>query len=798
MDSIWPPETRNFIEIGSSKYQNQMLFQFNEPKFLSPSNVFYPGPFGGTLLHFYKSTSSREMVDVFSNSGNKMATVFNIKISGSISAFWFNNGTIGLLSYNGEIINLSLSGEILDVYRPPEEVESISCFYPFCGGIAFYTQPNDAFYIFDSSYNGFNNILEDRSINQDNSRAISVGYNNGIGYVVYENRNFYCMGNGVDARLISVLKFKPWFIYVSPNGDLAAATDGKSLFTGSAYTHIALPMISLNSAITSLAFVDDKTIAFVTNNELYFYQNGETKKVASQKIYFLIQDKYAIRVYQSNDDGENEMHIIAPLNTAILSLFNDSTSEKLEKLFKANIYFDQENVESYKILEELKPSLESIIKDLLAAVPHILDLSVCKRILSLASFGKYQIGTFDHNYFANVIQDIRVLNTLHSFEYSFTTLALDLQNMDKSMFLSIIVNCKYFELAYSFAKIYNLDKSIIAENWALTLIIENSGREIDLILKRVSSFPNVNFLRIAKIAKRYLSDLESIKKIIYYIRDPCVRMDFLLNNMKMDKEAIEDAIQSRDGNALITYLYTKKMLNQQNYGSLLSNYHQLADLYAIIKQQQENPPRAYTQIFQIPGYPALRSFSLELIYGNGKAFGMNNDQLNNALKLIERNNNPNNIWQQAVQNQMQLLINIQKLEDINVIRDKPTRSPRYWMNQAVVKNLETPFNKIAKIYKINDKAQAWIKIKAYEENHIWAALEQMSRRSQPLPWETFAEECFSFGRTKEALTFIDKVSNNENKLNILMKYECYEKAAQIAKKTKNEQLYNEIISNMNK
>ena len=87
---------------------------------------------------------------------------------------------------------------------------------------------------------------------------------------------------------------------------------------------------------------------------------------------------------------------------------------------------------------------------------------------------------------------------------------------------------------------------------------------------------------------------------------------------------------------------------------------------------------------------------------------------------------------------------------------------------------------------------------SFEDNDIWEGLEMMSKRSQPLPWETFADECFSHGHSKEGLTFIDKISNNETKVNILCQYGCYDRAARIAKeKLKNDALYNEILYKAN-
>ncbi|KAH0789332.1 putative vacuolar protein sorting-associated protein 16 [Histomonas meleagridis] len=791
MDLIWPPETRGWIEIGTNKYQKYSLYDFNEPEFENPSNVFLPGQNGGMLLLFKASNYGK--VAVFSNSGSPLISTTNIQIHSPLAAFWCLNGYVGFLGYNGEVSIITLSGELYKVIEPPAPNITVLLQFSFLGGVAFYAD-NESFYVFDSAYYGFTPLSMGKLTTNDTNVSL-IGYNNGNGYIVYGTEMYHVTESS--SKLLGNLPFTPYFMYVSSNGQLVSVTDGKSLCTLSLDPSINFKVISTTEAITSVAFVDDSTVSFVSGGKLYFFQNGrDPQRISDQRVFFLVQDKNSIRVFQQTNPTRNELVVITQIHQSISTLFQKSISENLEKLYNAKLYFDNENIESYKLLEEIKSSLSTLIESILAAAPHILDVNVCERLFVLSSFAKYQVPSFDHNRFASTLQDIRVLNTLHLFKYGFTTLSTDFYNMDKNEFLSNLVQIQYYELANSFAKIYNLDQSIIAENWAQVMLKENRDREIDLILKKVSAYPNVDFLHLAKISKKYSLSDESIKKIVNRVRDPVDRMNFLLYELRSDKEAISDAIQSRDGNALIIYMYTKKMTMSYNlFGNLLGSYSQLADLYSVIKQQQERPKPMYEQILQIPDYPIMKGFFLELLYGSGRAFGSNSKKILNAIRMIDKNN----VWNSILQTQMELLQLLQKLnlgdesKDINV----PTHSARHWMSIAVAQNNESAFNKISKLYKANDRTQAWTKIKAFEQYQIWAGLEQMARRSQPLPWETFADECFSYGRQKEAMTFVDKMQNNENKVNLLIQNKCFDKAAAVAKSMKNEQLYNEVMYRAN-
>lgn len=100
------------------------------------------------------------------------------------------------------------------------------------------------------------------------------------------------------------------------------------------------------------------------------------------------------------------------------------------------------------------------------------------------------------------------------------------------------------------------------------------------------------------------------------------------------------------------------------------------------------------------------------------------------------------------------------------------------------------------MYEISKATQCWIKLTVYAKDRKWSELQNWAKRSQSLEWETFAEVCAENGNMELAATFIEKISNNERKIDAFISFRMYDKALAIAKSTKNTQKVNMIMELM--
>ena len=100
------------------------------------------------------------------------------------------------------------------------------------------------------------------------------------------------------------------------------------------------------------------------------------------------------------------------------------------------------------------------------------------------------------------------------------------------------------------------------------------------------------------------------------------------------------------------------------------------------------------------------------------------------------------------------------------------------------------------MYDVNKNTQCWIKLTVYAKDRKWTELQNYAKKSQALEWETFAEVCAEYGNMELAAAFIDKISNNERKIDTFLSFKMYDKALAVAKSSKNTQRVNMIMQMM--
>lgn len=200
-------------------------------------------------------------------------------------------------------------------------------------------------------------------------------------------------------------------------------------------------------------------------------------------------------------------------------------------------------------------------------------------------------------------------------------------------------------------------------------------------------------------------------------------------------------------------------------------------------------------IVQIDGYPPPRAAVIEMIHGNEVSFGRDTNKLaevGRKLSLAEKNSP----FALAIENQRvvigQMAAIMQKEGSGTGASPLPTKSPRYMLATGLLEGRDQLVSKIQKQYKISDKAFAWIQLRAFSQNKQWSKVADLARRSQPLPWDVYADVCATNGRKEEAVMFIKKISSAEQRLNLFQQYEYLKEAAQAAADAKNRQLPAEL------
>lgn len=856
LEEIWPRAKRS-ITIGSHQYQTINLGSYESSEMDGIDNKYLPGPYGGYLLKFH--CGSANVFHIIRNDGRShshsaySSAIADLPRSGKYAtdarnAFWCNNGYVGILDYKGGVTIVTMTGEKVAYYPLDIEIERVACDYPFPDGIAFYTEDNANnynFYVFTYSSKVSERICPSGKLVQP---ALAVAYHDGKGFAAFIDKTLGLINsqpeNDEYVTYINKFEFLPHSLQLSPHGSLIACYDDNRLFVRSAKSTDFFPPFTLKDRIGDIAFLDESTISFIAKMEgdmtkVYTFQL-EQKSTAQPvelftncKISHLIQDYESVRFYKSyysDSDKMNyyELHIITPLSEKIETLLKKPYVDRIELLIQAKHDFDKEDIECYKILEELRgknqakkkysnddhDELIDLITVIIDAAPHILDISNSQSLLSLAAFGKYFATNFPHEIFADCIKKMRILYNLRKCE-SFVTVDSDFDNIEMTDFLSYIVQLEKYELAEQISRIFNLNRSIIAENWAISMFSKfryqsdsDSIQCLNIIVDNVlSRFEGIDLLRVARMGIFYGVDVNIIRKIIGLIGDPQVRMNFILNNKSIfqnsDEAALSDLISSKDGNAIISYICIQRMTNNAGVKSLLKSPI-LQELYSIFKSQEYLPgkPLGYTYVMEVDNYPAIKKFQSELVFGYRKydvGFGLEVEHLNAARNLIGPG-----IWGTNTQYQIKLIEQMSQMgwapqrrpNGDDMWKPKPTGSARKAMELAVSNGNEAVFKYIANMYEVSKVTQCWIKLTVYARERKWNELQNWTKKSQALEWETFAEVCAENGNMELAIAYIERISNNDRKIDALISFKQYDKALAIAKSSKNTQKVNMIMQMM--
>jgi hypothetical protein len=759
------------------------MYQFLPSMMLDHKKVdgqfpYLPSPVGSSFLHFRMN-----VVDVYNHSGAKLCQVANLEaFANSRAAFWCVDGCIGVLHHSGDVSIVTTAGELVQTVAAPDSAHVVvESAYP--GGVAFVTDTK-AFWVFNSS-----DLTWCRLAAGHIPDGVAVmAYAEGAGYIAYADESGFEEGRGVLAQVtadgikhLDALRFHPWGLRVSPRGDLIAAYDQMRLYVRSPKSQIVFPLITQESQISSLAFLDDLTIVYVADRTVHIVsQSGTVTKWDEQPqiptVPLVTQGIDCVRLLY-----RGQAWMMCPIHPTVMRLFQNPVAERLERLVSAKTAFDDKHIDSYNLLEELKPVLESLILTILEAAINIIEKDPCERLLQHAAFAKYQLPSFDHNVFRSAIRDMQSLNTLRTADYGWLITGHQYQELAREncpRMLSNIIQSQSqsstapsaLELAGSFCHLYHLNVATVAEHWASRMFRDHRGAAVDGVLRKLAPYDPIDYVRLANAARKYTVDIPDICKIIRGARDPKVRMLYILNDLANEQDAMQDVLQSLDGNAIICYLAIARLrLPHDQFGARLGQSLVLADQYAAYRKFAQ-----FESILQIESFPPLRAAAIEFVHGGEARLPEVLRRLNFAEK--------NSPWAVAIQH----------YQAAAALAGAPAPSARQMLAQAIAEGKDAVAHKIAKQYKISDKMVAWVQLRTYVRNKEWNKVTELVKKSQPLPWEAYAETCAAHDRREDAVAFIKKISSPEQRLNLFQQYEYWGEAANTALEMKNQALYAEL------
>lgn len=136
---------------------------------------------------------------------------------------------------------------------------------------------------------------------------------------------------------------------------------------------------------------------------------------------------------------------------------------------------------------------------------------------------------------------------------------------------------------------------------------------------------------------------------------------------------------------------------------------------------------------------------------------------------------------------LQLCSSLKKMDCVNLTLVECLR-------YAIVNQKVDVADKMAKSFKVSDRRYWRIKVFALAEAELWDALSVLSEKKSPIGYSPFVEAAVTYHNRNEALLFLKKMSDVEERMNCAMKWHLYEGAVECATRLKDVDTLYQILN----
>ena len=776
-----------------------------------------PCPYGGPFLKNRLRPST--FFDFIANNGEK-AVSRDIQCEDNIyRTFWCAGGKIGILTISGTIRVHRISGELLlTVSLPTESDVLISS--PFYNGIAFLTETG-SFYAFDYFLNKIHliNTITPQILAQISDQkqitindAVCMDFIRGS-----QNEGFICFVNGsilsIKENQITYVKkvnFQPSAIKISPSGEYLAVTNGNDIIIFNSNQEMIQNkaketnnnkeecLFTANGNIDSFSFIDDNRIVCVIGGKLILYGLPDVScDLPFDGVSFVVQDIDHTRIYSNNG-----LFVIVPVSGPLLGLFRN---KKFLSIIEARKKFDNQDYSSMHTIMESESDLPRLFQTLLLAAQDVFDESSQEILMNCASFIMHTIDIFNSSSdktkenrmkkeYTNALRNIRLLNTLRSPEFGFTTTNNGLNVITTAFIIEMSLEMNRFEFAYKACNLYEFNNTVVANCWANTMFYMYGDKALRTVIGKLEIMQNVDYSVIVQSAKAAKLSAKSLSVLIDRIRNPKQKTNYLMNSLILAsatsksnedyKDPLDYAVECLDGDSIVRALFFKRaVLNGEKFGYLLATNPIALATYINFKRYN-----GCLEIRKVEGINAARVMEIFIVDElPPEQFGVVTQQLFAIARLIDKKS----IYSKAVRRHAKALLDIEdskyqkkKGNQEEFIPYDPKKTPRQIVIDAI-KNQDGEFaKKIAKQYHVSPRTFTYLQLQAFSETGRWTVIERMSEVKHPLQPEEFAVFCLEKGMTDSALKFVRKMKPLQKQITFLQEHGLNEEADRILQANK--------------
>ncbi|KAL2623066.1 hypothetical protein R1flu_003271 [Riccia fluitans] len=521
---------------------------------------------------------------------------------------------------------------------------------------------------------------------------------------------------------------------------------------------------------------------------------GDSVRYPYDEALFLIPECDGVRILSNT-----YMEFLELLSEATVSIFKIGSTTPAAMLYDALDHFDKRSSKADENIRLIMSSLPEAVKACIDAAGHEFDISQQRTLMRAAAYGRAFCSQFPRNKFKDMCRTLRVLNAVRRFEIGIPLTVQQLEVLTPQVLIARLVNQHRHLLAFRISDHLGLGQETVLIHWACTKIAAASDVPdnllLEMLVEKLKECPMISYAVVAANAHR-----KGRRKLAAMLLDYEPRSSEqvpLLTSMGEEERALVKAIESGDTDLVyftIFHIWSQKPT--QEFFRIIQTRPLARDLFIVYARESE--PELLKTFYVSGGQPqCCAELFLRESWNSGQSITVRQGSALQGprVKLIEQaaelySQTKDNSFEAKAAEEHAKLLKVQ--QDLEAATGQPIfvdSSISDTIRTCITLGNNRAAQRIRTDFKVPDKRFYWLKIFALATIKNWEALEKFSKEKKPpVGYKPFVEACIEEDEKDEALKYIVKLSDPQERAEAYEKLGMSAEAANAAAQTKESEI----------
>ncbi|KAG6541575.1 hypothetical protein Mapa_017028 [Marchantia paleacea] len=593
---------------------------------------------------------------------------------------------------------------------------------------------------------------------------------------------------------------------MSPNGTFVACFthDGRLLVVS---TDFSKTLVDFN---TQSALPPEQLVWCGLDSLLLYWEDilmmvgpyGDSVRYPYDEPLFLIPECDGVRILSNT-----YMEFLERLSDATVSIFKIGSTTPAAMLYDALDHFDKRSSKADENIRLIISSLPEAVKACIDAAGHEFDISQQRTLMRAAAYGRAFCSQFPRNKFKDMCRTLRVLNAVRRFEIGIPLTIQQLEVLTPPVLIARLISQHRHLLALRISEHLGLGQETVLIHWACSKIAAASdvpdGVLLDMLVEKLKVCPMISYAAVAANAHR-----KGRRKLAALLLDYEPRSSEqvpLLTSMGEEERALVKAIESGDTDLVyftIFHIWRQSRKSTLEFFRIIQSRPLARDLFIVYARESEpellkkfyisvGAPQCCAEVFLRESWSCAQS----IVVRQGSALQ------GPRVKLIEQSaelyaQTKDHSFEAKAAEEHARLLKVQ--QDLEAATGQPIfvdSSVSDTIRTCITLGNHRAAQRIRTDFKVPDKRFYWLKIFALAMTKNWEALEKFSKEKKPpVGYKPFVEACIEEDEKDEALKYIVKLSDPQERAEAYEKLGMSAEAATAAAQTKESEILGRLKS----